>query len=239
MSELTKPFYFRPPWDILFDPQRLQKINPWSINISFLLISFLEEMERMKIIDFRASGVALDSSALIYLLKSNLLLKLERFETQSKLEPEEPDGGSKKSVESIPLLFPPLRYELTTTNLESLLRALEETLQQESSVSIKVRDKPLLTPPEVTPIISAYIMDIEEKLQEIFEKICALYKSGETVTLSSLIKGLSKIEAIRVFIVLLFLAHRGRISLLQHEGSEEIYVAISEEAAGQDGCSSD
>lgn len=231
MSELIKPFYFKPPWDILFDPQRLQKVDPWSISIAFLLLSFLEEMNRREIIDFRASGVALDSSALIYLLKSNLLLKLERFKSQSEsvsLEPRE----SKRSDETIPLLFPPLRYELTTTNLESLLNALEEILQRESFISVKAREKPVLTPPDVAPIISAYIMEIEEKIQEIFEKICAFYKRGETITFSSLIKGLSRIEAIRVFIVVLFLAHKGKILLLQHDDSEEIYIMLNDEVVG-------
>lgn len=225
MSETTRPFYLRPPWDILFDPQRLQKVDPWSVNIAFLLLSFLEEMERRATVDFRASGVALDSSALIYLLKSNLLLKFEKFEPQSDLESKEPGGGA----EIVPLLFPPLRYELTTTTLESLLEALEETLQHESFSSLKVKDKPVLTPPEVTPIISAYLMEIEERLEELLKKIHTLYKMGETVTFSNLIKGLSRIEAIRIFIVLLFLAHRGKILLLQHEDSDEIYIALDGE----------
>lgn len=224
MGEPSKPFYLRPPWDILFNPDRLQKINPWSVNISFLLLSFLEEMERAAVIDFRASGVALDSSALIYLLKSSLLLVFEGQEPQRQTEHREPKGD----ISVIPLIFPPLRYELTTTTIESLVRALEEALSQEST-SPKVKDKPMLAPPEVTPVISAYLMEIEEMLNEIFEKICVSYRAGETVTFSSLIRGLSKIEAIRVFIVLLFLAHRGKISLLQHEGSDEIYIAINSE----------
>ena len=62
-KESSKPFYLHPPWDILFNLERLRKINPWNIDIAFLLSSFLEEMERRASVDFRASGVALDSSA--------------------------------------------------------------------------------------------------------------------------------------------------------------------------------
>ncbi|MEM1550906.1 MAG: hypothetical protein QXX56_03410 [Candidatus Bathyarchaeia archaeon] len=221
MSSFIKPFYFRPPWDILFDPQRLQKINPWSVNIASLLLSFLEEMERRAIIDFRASGIALDSSALIYLLKSNLLLKSE--ETQ----PEQTPAESARSSEVIPPLFPPLRYELTTTTLQSLLEALEEALRGESSVSSKVSQKPVLAPPEIIPVISAYLMEIEEKIEEIFRKICILSEKGEIITFSGLIRGQSRIEAIRIFIILLFLAHRGKVTLWQHDGSDEIYVTIN------------
>ena len=74
---VKKPFYLRPPWNILFDFHKLEKLTPWNINVTYLLTSFLEEMEKTGQIDFRASGVALDSSALIYLMKSKLLLKLE------------------------------------------------------------------------------------------------------------------------------------------------------------------
>ncbi|MDH7477877.1 MAG: hypothetical protein QHH17_05800, partial [Candidatus Bathyarchaeota archaeon] len=76
-AAVKKPFYLRPPWNILFDFHKLERLTPWHINIAYLLTSFLEEMEKSGQIDFRASGVALDSSALIYLMKSKLLLKLE------------------------------------------------------------------------------------------------------------------------------------------------------------------
>ena len=103
MEENSKPFYFNPPWGILFDLQLRERINPWKINLSFLLISFLEEMEKRTEIDFRASGIALDSSATIYLMKSKLLLKLE--------EPPPPPPTLPSSQEFIPPpLILPLRY---------------------------------------------------------------------------------------------------------------------------------
>ncbi|MEM2029658.1 MAG: hypothetical protein QXS05_09820, partial [Candidatus Bathyarchaeia archaeon] len=139
----NKPFYLQPPWDILFDFQRLQKINPWSIDIAFLLLTFLEEMERRATIDFRASGVALDSSASIYLLKSSSLLRFE--------EPQAPEP-LKPIVDFIPPpLTLPLRYELTTTTIQNLLEALNEALQSESLLSIKAAQKPILPAPEIIP----------------------------------------------------------------------------------------
>jgi chromatin segregation and condensation protein Rec8/ScpA/Scc1 (kleisin family) len=50
-----RPFYCRPPWNILFDVERLQKLTPWNVNIAYLLRSFLLEMEKQGKIDFRAS----------------------------------------------------------------------------------------------------------------------------------------------------------------------------------------
>jgi len=220
-SEVNKPFYLRPPWDILFNLQRLQKVNPWNINIAFLLISFLEEMERRALVDFRASGVALDSSALIYLLKSSMLLKTEEPKPQGK-EP------TKTAADFIPPpLMLPLRYEMTTTTLQSLLNALDEALQGEKLLSLKTPQKPVLPPPEVIPAISAYLMEIEERIEEILQKIRLMAERGEVVTFSKIIKGLSRIEVIKVFITLLFMAQKGKIALWQHDEFGEIYVTLN------------
>jgi len=223
MSEAGKPFYLQPPWDILFNVQRLQKVNPWNINIAFLLLSFLEEMERRANIDFRASGIALDSSAFIYLLKSNLLLKLE----------EPPSTPSKPTADLVPPpLIPPLRYELTTTTLRNLLEALDEALRSERMLSLKAPQKPILPPPEIIPTISAYLMEIEDRIEDLFSKMRLLADRGEIITFSKLVSGLDRIEMIRVFIILLFMAQRGKVTLWQHEEFGEIYVTLNGNSGG-------
>ena len=111
MSKTKKPFFLKPPWNILFEVNKLEKLTPWSVNIAYLLRSFLSEMENSGEIDFRASGVALDSSALIYLMKSKLLLTLQ--------EPPEPP---KTPVGFLPPpLFLPLRQEITSTTIVALI----------------------------------------------------------------------------------------------------------------------
>ena len=219
----NKPFYFHPPWDILFDMRRLQRINPWNINIAFLLLSFLEEMERRASVDFRASGIALDSSASIYLLKSNLLLKLE----------EPPPPPPKPSSDFIPPpLILPLRYELTTTTIQNLLEALDEALRTDKVQSARSPPKPVLPPPEVIPTLSAYLMEIENEIERLFQKIRLLISKGELITFSSLVKGLERIEMIKTFIILLFMAQKGKVTLWQNEELGEIYVTLNGESGG-------
>ena len=219
----NKPFYFHPPWDILFDMRRLQRINPWNINIAFLLLSFLEEMERRASVDFRASGIALDSSASIYLLKSNLLLKLE----------EPPPPPPKPSSDFIPPpLILPLRYELTTTTIQNLLEALDEALRSDRVQPARSPPKPVLPPPEVIPTISAYLMEIEDEIERLFQKMRLLISKGEIITFSNLVKGLERIEMIKAFIVLLFMAQKGKVTLWQSEELGEIYIILNEENRG-------
>jgi len=213
-----KPFYFHPPWNILFDMHRLEKVDPWDVSVSFLLFSFLEEMNKRDEIDFRASGVVLDSSATIYLMKSKLLLELEA----PPLSPEP------KTDFIPPPLILPLRYELTTTTIQNLLDALDEALNSEKLFSIKAPLKAILPPPpEVLPTISVYLIEMEEQIERLTQKIRSLTEGGELITFSKLVQGLKKLEKIRTFIILLFMAQNEKVTLWQDENFNEIYITLN------------
>jgi len=218
VPSVKKPFYFQPPWNIFFELHRLEKIRPWDVDLSFLLMSFLKEMEKRGEVDFRASGVALDSSATIYLMKSKLLLKLE-----------EPPSPPKPPLDSLPPpLFLPLRYELTSTTVQHLLEVLDEVLRGESIFGLKPRLEPILPPPpEVLPPIDLYLMEIEKQMNKLYRFLLQLAGEANLIGFSKVIAGLEKLEAIKTFITLLFLAQRGEVSLWQEEDFGEIYITLA------------
>ncbi len=221
-STIQKPFYFQPPWNILFELHRLQKILPWDVNISFLLMSFLGEMEKRGEIDFRASGMALDSSATIYLLKSKLLLKLE-----------EPPPSPKPPPDFLaPPLVIPLRYELTSTTIQHLLTVLEDALKGEHPSDLRLPSEPTpLPPPEILPPIDRYLMAIEEQMNILYRRLIQLANKGKLIVFSQITAGLRRLEAIKSFITLLFLAQRGKVGLWQGEDSDDIYITVTEDSA--------
>ncbi|MFP3985753.1 MAG: segregation/condensation protein A [Candidatus Bathyarchaeia archaeon] len=214
---MRKPFYLQPPWNILFEIHKLEKVKPWDVNISFLLTSFLEEMKKQGDVDFRASGVALDSSAFIYLMKSKLLLKLE-----------EPPAPPKLPSDFVPPpIFLPLRYELTSTTIEQLLEALDSVLKGEKLLPSKPRVEPILPPPtDILPEIDRYLMQIENLMEELYEEMLLLAKGKPFLLFKNLVFDKDKIEAIRTFILLLFLAQRQKIWLWQDEEFGEIYISV-------------
>lgn len=215
----AKPFYSQPPWNILFELHKLGKVQPWSINISFLLMSFLDEMSKQGEIDFRASGVALDSSATIYLMKSKLLLKLE----EPPLPPKPPPDFLP------PPLFYPLRYELTSTTIKHLLEALDDVLKGERVFALKPRLEPVLPPPpEFLPPVDLYLMEAEKQMKRLYRLILRLAHEEKLIIFSKIVAGLGKLEAIKRFIILLFLAQKGKITLWQEEDFGEIYVTPAE-----------
>jgi len=213
-----KPFYMRPPWNILFEIHKLEKLTPWNVNIAYLLRSFLSEMEKAGKVDFRASGVALDSSALIYLMKSKLLLTLQ-----------EPPAFPKAAADFVPPpLFLPLRHELTSTTIKHLLEVLDEVLKGEKLANIdRVVVPPVL--PEISdlmPQFDQFIAELELQMDKLFARLVEMVKGQGIVEFSTLVKGVTRIDAVRTFILLLFLAQDGKVGLWQNEETEEIYIAV-------------
>jgi chromatin segregation and condensation protein Rec8/ScpA/Scc1 (kleisin family) len=217
-TAIRKPFYLRPPWNILFELNKLDKLTPWNVNIAYLLRSFLSEMERAGKVDFRASGVALDSSALIYLMKSKLLLTLQ--------EPPAPPKAPKDFVP--PPLFLPLRHELTSTTIQNLLDVLDEVLKGEKLHRIdRVVAQPVLPAvSDVLPQFDAFLAELELQMEKLYALLCEKVKGAGIIEFASLVRGVDRIEAIRTFILLLFLAQDGKVSLWQNEETEELYIAV-------------
>ena len=212
-QSMEKPYYFQPPLSILFEIHRLEKIMPWDVNISYLLTTFLEEMEHRGEVDFRASGVALDSSSTIYLMKTKLLLKLE--------EPLPPPKSPPDFIP--PPMFLPLRYELSSTTLENLLNVLDEVLRGER-IRTPPPPQPILPEPEI-------MLKIEDHMKTLYAQLCQLAREGELIGFSKLVAGLEKLEAVKTFIILLFLAQRGKIGLWQEEEIEELYITVTGDPA--------
>ena len=226
-ATIRKPFYLRPPWNILFELNKLEKLTPWNVNISYLLRSFLSEMERTGKVDFRASGVALDSSALIYLMKSKLLLTLQ----EPPAPPKTPPGFVP------PPLFLPLRHELTSTTIQNLLDVLDEVLKGEKLHRLdRVVAQPVLPAvSDILPQFDMFLAEIELQMEKLYALLCEKVNGAGIIEFSTLVKGTVRIEAVRTFILLLFLAQDGKVSLWQNEETEVLYIAVGNLNVAGDG----
>ena len=225
-TPIRRPFYLRPPWNILFEISKLEKLTPWNVNIAYLLRSFLTEMERTDKVDFRASGVALDSSALIYLMKSKLLLTLQ--------EPPVPPKGPQDFVP--PPLFLPLRHELTSTTIQHLLEVLDDVLKGEKLLHLNhvVAQHPVLpSVSDLMPKFDQFIAELQLQVDKLYAILCEKVKGAGIIDFTTLSKGATRIEALRMFIYLLFLAQDCLVSLWQNEETEELYIAVGKLNVGK------
>ncbi len=218
LTNIEKPFWLRPPWMILFDLIKLHNVKPWDVNISYLLTSLLTEMRKRGYVDFTASGVALLSSATLFKMKTELVLKLEA--------PPIPP------LPKIPEYLPPpirlpFRYEYTTTTIEQLLKTLEEALKEEPAIAEKLKLQPITLPPPAIPTLDQFMVEIEEQIDKMLIKITELAAETKHIAFSKLVTGMERLDVVRTLIVVLFLACRGEIQLWQEEEFGEIFVSLS------------
>ncbi len=213
-----KPFWLRPPWIVLFDLIRLQHLRPWDVNLAHILNSFLVEMKKIGYIDFTASGVALLSSATIYRMKSELILKLE----------EPPELPKERVVDFVPPpIQMPFRYEYTTTTLDDLLRALEGALKVEPrALAEQSQIAELASAPLILEELDSFLVEIDQHVEKLHQRIHGLLEEKKRITFSLLTEGLKRRDIIRTFLMLLFLASDRKIDLVQGEEFGEILITL-------------
>ena len=215
MDITEKPFWLRAPYVILFDLLRLHRIKPWDVNITYLLNSFLAEMKKQGFIDFSASGTALLSSSMIHRMKSELVLKME--------EPPKPPIARLNEEVPPPLPFP-IRFEYTSTSIEQVLAMLEEVLKRES-LALTER-KSLLSPPEILEQMDEFLANIEKNIDVFYATLLNKAARNPTLSFIKLTRGYTLLDAVRAFIMLLFLVMQNRVSLIQKEDQRDIIIGL-------------
>jgi chromatin segregation and condensation protein Rec8/ScpA/Scc1 (kleisin family) len=83
-------------------------------------------------------------------------------------------------------------------------------------------------PPEFIPPIDLYLMEIEKLMEKLYDSILQFAGEGRLTTFSKFMAGMKKLEAVKIFITLLFLAQTGKVSLWQEEDFSDIYITLRE-----------
>jgi segregation and condensation protein A len=206
----------RPPLNVLIDPSLAKRKSPWEINLTELLELFLHTISQSDRIDMRAAGTAALSSATIYRLKVETLFLFEKLRLQ------------RKSVEGSgppQLIVMPFRYELYSTNIDELFdelgRILQEIVVEEDGAGERrVLDLAELPPPS----LGDYVISLQAMLSEFRKVLVERLRPTGKALLSELVRGLSPIDAARVFILLLFAANSGEVVINQEESDEDALV---------------
>jgi len=221
---MEKPFYLKPPLDILFKPTKVKKVKPWDIDIVFLLQLLMAEMEKAGI-DFRAAGVAVYSSSVIYLRKAQTLTKFD-WEEAEKAEEEAP-----KFIP--PVIRLPYRGGVVNTSIKDLIAALERALMEfESAKPASTSVQEALPEISFEAILEEFIHRIEEDAESLYEKLLLM---PSPVRFSTLVQGLSRTEVVRTFIAILFLAQRGVVEVEQGDEGGDFLIHVVEGHGQDDG----
>jgi segregation and condensation protein A len=177
---------------------------------------FLKTISQTDIIDMRAAGTAALSSATIYRLKVETLFLFERLRLQQRhFDASEPPQ----------LIVMPFRYEVYSTNIEELFdelgRILQEIVIDEEGGQ---EQNPLSVAELQPPNIEDYVISLQAILSDFRKILVERLRATGKALLSELVRGLSPIDAARVFILLLFAANSGEVVINQEESDVDALV---------------
>ncbi|MEM2955557.1 MAG: hypothetical protein QXH58_04905 [Nitrososphaerales archaeon] len=209
MSEvLNRDSLSKPPLNVLVNPEVIKKQKPWDLDLASLLDAFSSIIKSSETLNLRLCGSAIVSSALIYRLKVETLFLFEKLKI--KREPV-------KSMEP-PLFEMPFRHELYSTSLEDLILALERIIKEVSAEQRKEEPKSLIEP---EPLIEAddFSLHIKELLSFFRSNLLSVLEKKSEIFFSEYVRGMKLLETIQSFILLLFVAGEGLITLEQ-EGDD-------------------
>jgi len=75
--------------------------------------------------------------------------------------------------------------------------------------------------------------ELQSQMDKLYAHLLDIVKGAGIIQFSNLVKGLVRIEAVRTFILLLFLTQDGLVSLWQDEETEEIYITVGNLKVGK------
>jgi segregation and condensation protein A len=86
---------------------------------------------------------------------------------------------------------------------------------------------------DLLPQFDKFIAELELQVDQLYEILKEKVHGQGIIDFTTLIKGASRIEALRMFIYLLFLAQDGKVNLWQNEETEELYIAVGKLNVGK------
>lgn len=186
---------------ILLNPDLLRRYDPWKLSVNDLLQLFYDYLLELPLIDFRVTGLALNTSSLIYKFKAQRLFY-------------EPSTYRKPTFElDYPLkeLMAPYATEFPITDMNELLEAFRDLLKELE------REGPISHPQAIEPA-SIPLLDEKSELEIIKpleEMILNKLATVGHISFYDLIKGMDALNVIRHFFALLYLITAGQIEIAE------------------------
>ncbi|MCJ7575009.1 hypothetical protein MUO93_12245, partial [Candidatus Bathyarchaeota archaeon] len=113
-------------------------------------------------------------------------------------------------------------------SVQDLIKALEKALEEESSRGERPKLPTLPIPIPNFLDVDQYLLEVEARADNLLEEIRRSHEAGRKMRLLDLIEGLSWFEAVRVFMMLLFLAQKEEIDLVQDVEETDVVIVLKE-----------
>lgn len=228
-EELEKPIdlvelIYAPDWKtILYDLVQSEKMNAWDINVSELAEKYYARIKGLTETSLRIPANAMLCSAILLRFKSKKLkiASIEEVEDAIAVQQALEAKNTKLYDNFEPLLKNPRLSREGKVSLNELVSAIEEMMEKTRQKALK---KSILAQEFKIPQGS---VNIEEKSQKVMELLLKNCDSSGLCLFSHLSFGKKTSELVDLFIPVLFLCNKGKLTAWQEEFFGEIFISIT------------
>ncbi len=210
--------------DIIYSIVTLENLNPWDIDITKLTDSFLNYIEKMKMLDFRIPAKVVVVAALLLKLKCEIFSPFEKSSGSAFYgqEFDEELLRLKEQATNLELKSPVKRRPKRRVTLDELIDALKKAMKvKEKKESIRNR-----LGRKIRNNLATDEIDIEIRINNLMSEIDTflLKLKSDKVEFSKIVHEWERENIINNFLPLLHLASRGKVGTEQKEFFKEIYI---------------
>jgi segregation and condensation protein A len=203
--------------DLLLELVERNKLDPWNIDIIDIVDKYIDTVKKLKVLDLRVPANIILAVAILLRLKSNYI-SLHNYEEMGEAVGE--GDQQRPSVIIDPLNFrlrlPPKRK----VSLTELMSALDEAMRMKEAHLSYIAPSPYVP-------IHLENFDMEAETEKLLDIIRDNTDKSNMVTFSYLSRLSSIVDPLLgLFIPLLFLAHKDRVSIMQEKFFSEIIIAL-------------
>jgi len=206
-----------------------ENMNPWDINVSILAKKFLQNLRKLKEMNFRISGKVILASALLLKIKSKRLLDTEIVALDNLMNNEEPidlleefEAESKDYSHEKHALQPRTpQPRVRKISIYDLVDALEKALKLENKRKHYAKEELVRVSAPKKPE-----KDIQTRMKEILSQATTYFQANPIVMFNDLIPGDSKEDKVFTFLPLLHLENQRALDLYQKEHFGDIQIKL-------------
>ena len=203
--------------DILVELVKKNELNPWYIDIVYVVDKYIAAVREYKVLDLHVPANIILAASMLLRFKSEVLLQEEEEE---HIGEEGPYQRPNVTVEPLTfrLRLPPKRR----LSLAELIEALYEAMKLKEVKELAKKNLQVSFPMMLKEV------DIETEVERIYEILTSHADAGRMVTFSTVARSTQFNDVLlELFIPLLFLAHKNRVTLIQERFFDEIIIALN------------
>lgn len=204
--------------DLLIELVRKNQLDPWNVDIVEIVDKYIEAVRELRILDLRVPANIILAASILLHFKSEALYE--------EIEGKGEEGGADEPVQrvipetpqlSLRLRIPPKRR----ISLAELIQALEEAMKLK-----EIKEQKKFQSVELP--IKFENRDIELDMERVMNEIKKNIDKKGLTTFTAVAKAIRASDVlVELFVPLLYLAHKGKIALMQEQFFGEIIIALS------------